>query len=64
MMIHASRTELAIAPDPSTDFVVGGGAAFVATVLKLPADIAKSRIQNQISKSGTKNKYRSVLQVK
>lgn len=69
MMIHATREELALPREPYTDFCLGCWAALVATVAKLPADISKSRIQNQlpptaeeVEKYGAQRKYQNVVQ--
>lgn len=66
-MIKATREEFGLDHNPAADFILGIGAAFVATCFKLPFDIAKSRIQNQLpvpaSASGPKSfRYTGVLQ--
>jgi hypothetical protein len=70
MMIKATHEGLGLDHNPAVDFMVGAWASFAATIVKLPADIAKSRIQNQLpptaeeTANGVQKKYRNVLQVK
>jgi solute carrier family 25 2-oxodicarboxylate transporter 21 len=68
-VVKAAREGFGLDHNPAADFFLGIGAAFVATCFKLPFDIAKSRIQNQLpvpastSTSGPKVvRYTGVLQ--
>jgi solute carrier family 25 2-oxodicarboxylate transporter 21 len=57
--IRATRSRFNLPENPITDFGVGIVAAFVATVVKMPFDITKSRLQNQIS--GGTARYNGVV---